>query len=64
MNSSRVPVINKELCIGCGLCTTIARATFELGADGKAAVKDPHGDSEAEVQEAINSCPASAIRWE
>ncbi|MEA2020318.1 MAG: ferredoxin [Patescibacteria group bacterium] len=55
--------IDKELCIGCGLCTVIAGKTFELGEDGKAVIADPQGNSEDEIQEAINSCPVSAISW-
>ena len=55
------PVINKDLCIGCGLCVTLAGDTFELGGNGKAKVKNPSGDSEEKIQDAIDSCPTSAI---
>jgi ferredoxin len=51
--------INKEKCVGCGLCTSICEEVFKMGKDGKAEVK-----SEKElpcVKEAISSCPASAI---
>lgn len=56
--------VDKNLCIGCGLCTTIAPDTFELGDDGKSRVKNPQGDSEDAIQEAIDSCPVQAIEWE
>jgi len=36
---------------------------FELGSDGKAYVKNPGGDSEEKIQEAIDGCPAKAISW-
>lgn len=60
-NSKKKLVIDKDLCIGCGLCTAVAENTFELSGDGKAAVKNPSGDSEEKIQEAIDSCPVSAI---
>lgn len=62
--SSKIPAVNKNLCIACGLCTTIASNTFELGSDGKSQVKTPQGDPREKVQEAIESCPVSAISWE
>lgn len=61
MNPKRILTVDKEACIGCGLCTTIAENTFELGDDGKAEVKNPTGDSEEKIQDAIDSCPVSAI---
>lgn len=57
------PVVNKNVCIGCGLCTTVAPETFEL-TEGKAMVKNPDGDAQEKIQEAIDSCPVSAIGWE
>lgn len=63
MNLGRIPIIDKEACIGCGLCTTIAENTFELGDDGKAEVKNPTGNAEEKVQDAIDSCPVGAISW-
>ena len=54
-------IVSKDLCIGCGLCVTIAENTFELGGDGKARVKDSADDPKEKVQEAIDSCPTSAI---
>jgi len=63
MDSERIPTVNKEACIGCGLCNTIAENTFELGYDGKAEVRDPSGDTEEKIQEAIDSCPVNAISW-
>jgi len=53
--------VNKSLCIGCGLCVSIAPNTFELGADGKSQVKDPQGDPEDKIKEAAASCPVAAI---
>ena len=54
--------VNKDLCIGCGLCTTIAEKTFKLDDNGKAEVINPNGDSEEKIKEAAESCPVGAIR--
>lgn len=54
--------IDKNLCIGCGTCTSIAQKSFKLGSDGKAEVIEPMGDEEKIVQEAIDSCPVAAIK--
>lgn len=54
--------IDKNLCIGCGLCATIAPKTFKMGDDNKAEVIDPAGDEEKTIKEAADSCPVKAIK--
>ncbi|PIS21260.1 ferredoxin [candidate division WWE3 bacterium CG_4_10_14_0_2_um_filter_42_7] len=56
--------VNKNLCIGCGLCTQIAPKSFKLGEDGKSEGINPPGDSEEKLNEAKDSCPVSAISLE
>ena len=51
--------INKETCIGCGLCASICEEVFEMDKDGKAKVKAQK--KIPCVKEAINSCPVDAI---
>lgn len=59
------PKIDRDKCIGCGLCPSIAAATFKMTDDGtKAEVFDVAGDEESMVQMAIDSCPTQAISWE
>lgn len=59
------PVVDQNICIGCGTCTAIASATFALDPDtGKAQVVNPTGNGEAEINMAIASCPVSAISWQ
>ena len=41
--------VDKDLCIGCGLCCGIC---------------DEDAENQGAVQEAIDSCPVSAIAWE
>ena len=51
--------VNKETCIGCGLCAEICSEVFEMKGDGKADVKK---DKDIPcVKDAIASCPVEAI---
>lgn len=56
-----VPKIDKNKCIGCGLCESICPEVFELGEDGKARVKNPKACNKPNCKEAADSCPAQAI---
>ncbi len=51
--------VDQDVCIGCGLCVGSHPSIFEFGDDGKAQVIDA-GD-EAEIDDAIASCPVQAI---
>ncbi len=63
--SARIPKIDKDKCIGCSLCPSIAGSTFKMNEeDGKAEVLSVAGDDEATIQMAIDSCPTQAISWE
>ncbi len=55
--------VDKNLCISCGVCFGVHSQFFALWTDGKAeAIKQPTTDEErASVQDAIVSCPATAI---
>ena len=56
--------VDQDLCIGCGLCAGIAANVFEIDNDGKAHVVSAVSEDERkEVQEAIDSCPVTAIAW-
>ena len=57
--------VDQGLCIGCGLCTSIAPEVFELNEAGKAAAAaDTEDWNKAAVQQAMEGCPVSAIREE
>ena len=58
--------VKKDACIGCGLCTSIASEVFAFGNDGLA--ENVLGNDtelpeevQANVQEAADSCPTSAM---
>ena len=57
--------VDPELCISCGLCTSIAPEVFELGDDGFAEADNTQAEENRdEVEEAIDSCPTDAIKRE
>jgi ferredoxin len=51
--------IDKEKCIGCGLCESIDSEVFAMK-NGKAFVKNQKGN-QAKIKDAIDSCPVQAI---
>ena len=60
---AKLPIVDKNKCIGCGTCVALAPKTFKLGADFKAEVISPPGDEEEKIKEAIDSCPVNAIKF-
>lgn len=53
--------IDKDLCIGCGLCVSIAEKTFRLNSEGKAEIIKKGEGEEKKILEASDSCPVQAI---
>jgi len=51
--------VDKEKCIGCGLCATICEEVFEMKDDGKSHVKAQK--KIPCVKEAVEACPVDAI---
>ncbi|MDO4975141.1 MAG: ferredoxin [Alphaproteobacteria bacterium] len=54
--------VNKELCIGCGSCVSIAPDSFEFGDDGLAQAKTD--EITEDVIDAKEGCPTEAIQTE
>lgn len=55
--------VNKELCVGCGLCASMNPEVFQMDENGLAtAVKET--EDESLLQESIDNCPVSAISKE
>ncbi len=52
--------VDKEKCIGCGLCVSTCGEVFEMSDDTKAKVKAQK--NLPCVKEAIESCPVDAIK--
>lgn len=55
--------VDKDVCIGCGLCPSIAPDLFEMGDDGKAhtITSDVPAGLQDEAKESESSCPVNAI---
>ncbi|MDT8717282.1 ferredoxin [Clostridium sp. 19966] len=55
--------VDKDTCIGCGLCPSVCPSVFDMGDDGKAesVVDTVPSDDEDSAKEAESSCPVNAI---
>jgi ferredoxin len=54
--------VDRDLCIGCGSCESIAPDYFELKDDGKSHVKKQYSEEDKDViNEAADACPVKAI---
>lgn len=61
--------IDKEACIGCGVCTSLCDEVFELADDGKAILTEKYKSGDVPddidcVDSAIESCAVEAISKE
>jgi ferredoxin len=53
--------VDRERCMGSGVCQFWAPKTFALDGDCKSVVIDPAGDPDPAIQNAIDGCPTRAI---
>jgi ferredoxin len=54
--------VNKETCIGCGVCESICPAVFALKNAVSEVIVDPvPPESEPDCRDAMESCPVGAI---
>jgi ferredoxin len=58
--------VDKDLCMGCGVCVDLCPEVFEMDEDNKAEVKATPVPPEAEdsCREAAEQCPSEAIKIE
>lgn len=54
--------VDRDECIGDGLCANEAPETFEMDDDSKAIVLDASSESRDAIVEAAKSCPVDAIK--
>lgn len=56
--------VNKDLCIGCGLCVGSLPSVFSFDDEGKAAAGPVDPADEASVDDVVGTCPVQAIEAE
>ncbi len=59
----KVPYVNPDECISCGLCVEICPEVFRLNDQDLSEVHNPAGASAEKIQETIDSCPVQCIHW-
>jgi len=56
------PIVNQEICIGCGTCESVCPAVFKIDGGGKAQVQEADYEANKDcIQEAIDTCSVNAI---
>jgi ferredoxin len=55
-------VVDRDTCIGSGMCVMYAPGTFEQDEEAKSFVIDPAGDSAEDIAGAVDACPTRALR--
>jgi ferredoxin len=53
--------IDRDVCIGSGMCTVYAGATFAQDAEAKAVLLEPAGDDLDAIRTAVEACPTRAL---
>lgn len=56
--------VNKDVCIGCGLCTGLLPSVFEFDDDGKAKANEVPAEDEGSIADVVAQCPVGAIEEE
>jgi ferredoxin len=54
--------IDRDVCIGSGMCIMYAPGTFAQDEQTKAVVTDPDGDPVESIRIAVEACPTGALR--
>jgi ferredoxin len=54
--------VDRDVCMGSGMCIVYAPGTFEHDDETKAVVIDPPGDSLDAIRTAVEACPTGALR--
>jgi ferredoxin len=53
--------IDRDVCMGSGVCAVYAPRTFEVDDETKSTVVDPAGDPLEQIRVAASGCPTGAI---
>jgi ferredoxin len=55
-------LVNRDLCMGSGMCLVYAPHTFAHDGMTKAVVIDPDGDPIEDIHNAVEGCPMGALQ--
>jgi ferredoxin len=55
-------VIDRDICMGSGVCVVYAPAAFTQDADSKAVLVAPVSESAEQIRIAVEACPTGALR--
>jgi ferredoxin len=58
------PIVDWDLCEGCGTCQELCPEVFEVRDDEKAYIIGPDKCNTCDCQEAADTCPVQAITFE
>jgi len=58
----KIVEVDREACIACGLCVSVAPEVFRLE-NGASIAYNPHGAPASKIQQCIDGCPVTAIYW-
>jgi ferredoxin len=53
--------VDRDVCLGTGVCCFYAPATFDLDEEGRSFVVDQDGDPDEAVRNAVEACPTRAL---
>ena len=54
--------IDRDICMGSGVCVVYAARTFAIDDETRSTVIDPAGDSFEQIEAAVGGCPTGAIK--
>jgi ferredoxin len=60
---AKIPVVDDNACIGCTACVGVCPGVFRMNAQNKSEAYNAQGDTEENIQHAIDVCPVQAISW-
>ena len=55
------PTVDKDLCVGCAVCSQVCPEVFEMDPEEVAQVRADADLDAACIQDAVDQCPVSAI---